>query len=89
MLKLSTKCFQQQLGITEPVEERSRSPWTPSYSVTVLEPASALQNQVLANEEEFVEQGSFIIETQLTVRFYLTSNFVFAHKLVGCGRRYC
>ncbi|OJA18177.1 hypothetical protein AZE42_05301 [Rhizopogon vesiculosus] len=53
-----------QLSTPESAEERSQSPWTPSYSVTGLEPTPALDNQVVANEGEFVEHGSFILETQ-------------------------
>jgi len=53
-----------QLSTPESAEEGSRSPWTPSYSVTGLEPTPALDNQVVANEGEFVEHGSFIPETQ-------------------------
>ncbi|KAG2133654.1 uncharacterized protein EDB93DRAFT_1173961 [Suillus bovinus] len=56
-----------QLGATDPDEERSSSPWTASYSVTGLEPAPALEDQATANDDEFVEHGSFIIETQPTV----------------------
>ncbi|KAG2112774.1 hypothetical protein DEU56DRAFT_919803 [Suillus clintonianus] len=58
------KYFQQQLGTTDPDEERSSSPWTPSYSVSALEPASALEDQAVAKEGEFVEHVPFIIETQ-------------------------
>ncbi|KAG1870602.1 hypothetical protein DFJ58DRAFT_763741 [Suillus subalutaceus] len=53
-----------QLGATDPDGECSSSPWTPSYSVTGLEPASALDGQAAAKDGEFVEHGSFIIETQ-------------------------
>ncbi|KAG1779156.1 hypothetical protein EV702DRAFT_1090745 [Suillus placidus] len=53
-----------QLGATDPDRERSSSPWTPSYSVTGLEPTSALEDQAVAKDGEFVEHGSFIIETQ-------------------------
>jgi hypothetical protein len=81
-----TKYFQQQQGVTEPAEERSRSPWTPSYSVTGVEPASALENQVVVNESEFVEHGSFITETQPIVRFYLVSHSIFAQNMVACRR---
>ncbi|OAX41176.1 hypothetical protein K503DRAFT_531900 [Rhizopogon vinicolor AM-OR11-026] len=40
-----------QLSTPESAEEGSRSPWTPSYSVTGLEPTPALDNQVVANED--------------------------------------
>ncbi|KAG1836050.1 hypothetical protein DFJ58DRAFT_866604 [Suillus subalutaceus] len=53
-----------QLGTIDPGEERSSSPWTPSYSVSAVEPASALEDQAVAEDDEFVEHGSFIIETQ-------------------------
>lgn len=53
-----------QLGATDSDRERSSSPWTPSYSVTGLELASALEDQAVAKDGEFVEHGSFIIETQ-------------------------
>ncbi|KAG1821145.1 uncharacterized protein BJ212DRAFT_1337899 [Suillus subaureus] len=53
-----------QLGATGPDEEHSSSPWTRSYSVTGLEPASALEDQAVAKDGEFVDHGSFIIETQ-------------------------
>ncbi|KAG2140104.1 hypothetical protein DEU56DRAFT_798627 [Suillus clintonianus] len=53
-----------QLGTIDPDEERSSSPWTPSYSVSAVESASALEDQAVAEEDEFVEHGSFIIETQ-------------------------
>jgi len=56
-----------QLGTTDPDGEHSSSPWTPSYSVTGLEPASALEDQAVVKDDEFVDHGSFIIETQLPV----------------------
>ncbi|KAG2144655.1 uncharacterized protein EDB93DRAFT_1104871 [Suillus bovinus] len=61
------KYFQQQLGTIDPDEERSSSPWMPSYSVSAVEPASALEDQAVAEDNEFVEHGSFIIETQSSV----------------------
>lgn len=53
-----------QLCATDPDGEGSSSSWTPSYSVTGLEPASAPDDQVAVKDGEFVEHGSFIIETQ-------------------------
>ncbi|KAG2338218.1 hypothetical protein BDR05DRAFT_1004452 [Suillus weaverae] len=53
-----------QLGTIDPDEERSSSPWTPSYSVSAVEPASVLEDQAVAEDDKFVEHGSFIIETQ-------------------------
>ncbi|KAG1750143.1 hypothetical protein EDB19DRAFT_1904393 [Suillus lakei] len=53
-----------QLSATDLDGERSSSPWTPSYSVTGHEPVSALEDQAVAKDGEFVEHGSFIIETQ-------------------------